>query len=90
MGIRASLREMPVLRTNSMTASGLTPRRLRALRVGRRGSSQPKTYPPSTSLMSFLLERTVWLKSRRANSYWWGLGERGKPHLPFTFSMTQS
>ncbi len=90
ISIWASFLEIPVLRTNSTMASGLTPLRLRPLRVGSLGSSQPETYPPSTSLMSFLLESTVWLKSSRANSYWWGLGEVGSPHFPLRFSMTQS
>ena len=51
---------------------GVNPRRRRPDRVGMRGSSQPLTWPSSTSSISLRLLSTVYSRFRRANSYWRG------------------
>ena len=52
--------------------------------VGMRGSSQPRTCPSLTSRSSLRLDMTVYVRLRRANSYWCGADGTGR------FSMSQS
>lgn len=51
----------------------VTPLRLRPARVRRRGSSQPSTNPSVTSLFSLRLDRTLYVRLRRAYSHTTGL-----------------
>jgi hypothetical protein len=53
--------EIPMRSQNSRIAAGGTPRRRIPERVGMRGSSQPVTCLSSTNLISFRLDRTVYL-----------------------------
>ena len=55
-------------RQNARIASGVTPLRRRPASVGSRGSSQPRTRPPSTSSRSLRLLITVYVRLSRANS----------------------
>ena len=61
MSMLLSAFDTPVRWTNSFTASGGTPRRRTPESVGRRGSSQPLTWPPLTSAISLRFDSTVYL-----------------------------
>ena len=70
MSWRALVLATPMkLQKSRMELAGY-PRRLRARRVGSRGSSQPSTTPAVTSSFSCRFEVTVCVSSRRANSVW--------------------
>ena len=75
-----STRSTPMCSQKARMASGGYPRRRSPFRVGMRGSSHPSTLPSSTSEASTRLEVTVWVRFRRANSYWrgWSPGSRSR------------
>jgi hypothetical protein len=62
-----ALETPPTSRTKLRIASGGTPRRRNAIRVYNLGSSQPRTWPSSTSCFNFLFDRIVPLMFNRPN-----------------------
>ena len=70
----------PSALTNDRIAPGGTPRRRRPISVYMRGSSQPSTYPPLTSLSILRFDRTVPSIESRPYSYWRGLYTSSASH----------
>ena len=75
---RLSALATPMRRAKSRIAAGGTPRRRRPASVGMRGSSQPRTWPSSTSWIRRRLDSTVCERLSRANSYWRGREGTGR------------
>ena len=69
--------------------SGVKPRRRHPTSVGMRGSSQPSTWPSSTSCFRNRLLITVYVRLRRENSICCGNGRCSNPNDAI-FSSTQS
>jgi len=59
MSIQLSDLLTPMRSANKRKPSGVKPRRRAPTRVGRRGSSQPATWPSSTSWINLRLESTT-------------------------------
>ena len=74
MSIHESDFDTPMRSLNSRKPSGVNPRRRAPTSVGIRGSSQPSTWPPSTSWISLRLLSTTYVRLSRANSICCGSG----------------
>mmetsp|Transcript_21549 Transcript_21549/g.51868 ORF Transcript_21549/g.51868 Transcript_21549/m.51868 type:complete len:224 (+) Transcript_21549:920-1591(+) len=90
MSMLLSALDIPIRSQKSRSAAGVTPRRRIPAMVGMRGSSQPSTYLPVTSWISFRFDSTVYWRLRRENSVWRGMtGEVMSPESLIA-SSTQS